>query len=72
MFKHWKEMRALKKKNLLYTTAILSKVYGFMDSFPDIVEMGKKLQGLDSEEFQKGISEMIVSLAKDNDENSEE
>ena len=71
-FRYLKEMRELKKKNLLYTTALLSKLYGFIDSFPDIAEMATKLQGLDGINLQKGIAEALVGFVKGDEENSEE
>ena len=68
MFKYWKEMRELKKKNLLYITDILGKVHGVINSIPDIADMATKLQGIDGSEFTKGITEMLVNFTMNNEE----
>ena len=67
-FKYLKEMRELKKKNLLYITDILGKVHGVINSIPDIAEMATKLQGIDGSEFTKGITEMLVNFTMNNEE----
>jgi phage terminase large subunit-like protein len=65
-------MRELKKKNLLYTTALLSKLYSFVDSFPDIAELAKKASKLDGVEFQKIVVDELVNWTKNKQENTEE
>ena len=67
MFKYYKEMRELKKRNLLYTTALLGRLYDFVDAIPDIAELAQNLQGLDSTDLQKGIAESLVGFVKDNE-----
>ena len=67
-FKYLKEMRELKKKNLLYITDILGKVHGVINSIPDIADMATKLQGIDGSEFTKGITEMLVNFTMNNEE----
>ena len=67
-FRYLKEMRELKVKNLRYATALLSKVYGFVDSIPDIAELATKLKGLDPVTLQKSIAEELVNWTKAREE----
>ena len=64
MFKYWKEMRLLKKQQLVYTTALLSKLYDFVESIPDIAELAKKTDQLNGAEFQRMIVDTLVDYAK--------
>lgn len=64
MFKYFK----LKKEKLLFETALLGKLYGFVDSFPDIVELAKKAKDLDITELQKLFAEELVNYTKNKEE----
>jgi hypothetical protein len=64
-FRYVKEMRELKKQQMVYTTALLGRLYDFVDSIPDIAEMATKLKGLDSMALQKGIVEELVKFTKE-------
>jgi len=68
MFKYWKEMREMKKENLIYVTDILGKVHGVINSLPDIAELATKLKGLDPVTLQKSIAEEIVNWTKAKEE----
>jgi hypothetical protein len=72
MFKYFKEMRKLRKQKLFLETALVSKLYGFIDGMPDIVELAKKTKGLDGVEFQKMVVDMLVDWTKNKEEKSEE
>lgn len=72
MFNYFKEMRELRKKKLLIQTALISKLYGFIDGMPDIVELAQKTKGLEGTEFQKMMVDSLVDWTKAREEKSEE
>lgn len=67
MFKYFK----LKKQKLLFETALLGKLYGFVDALPDIVELAKKAKDMDITELQKLIVEELVNYTKNKEEVTE-
>ena len=68
MFKYFIEMRDLRRKKLKLETALVSKLYGFIDGMPDIVELAKKAQGMDMVEVQKMVVEELVKYVKTKDD----
>ena len=72
MFKYWKEMRLLKKQQLVYTTALLSKLYDFVESIPDIAELATRAKDLNINDMQKMIVDSLVDYAKAKEEKSGE
>lgn len=60
MFKYWKEMRDLKKRNLLFKTALLEKIYEYVDSFTEIGELANKSKDLSGTDFQKMVVEEVL------------
>ena len=72
MFNYFKEMRELRKKKLLIQTELISKLYGFIDGMPDIVELATKTKGLEGTEFQKVMVDSLVDWTKSREEKTEE
>lgn len=67
MFRYFK----LKRQKLELEVNLLSRLYLLVDGMPDIIEIAKQLKGLDGEEFMKKAVEVLVDIAKPNDENGE-
>jgi len=64
MFKYFK----LKKQKLELEVNLLSHLYLLVDGMPDIVEISNQLKGLNGEEFMKKAVEVLVDIAKPNNE----
>ena len=68
MFKTFREMRELKKASLRLQYLLLSKVYDFVEGFPDILELAKRAKSLDTNELQKLITTELVKYIKKDEE----